>query len=147
MPASACPFAASPSIGSPSGGISNDAVIDMIVDGRYEDARSLQNARKEAYRQRLLASNGGEVLGITARSARRAAWVSILPEMSEPELGPVRLQFFDEDGFSGHRVCGSMDAALDDAVRDGYTEPDPMAMNRTFRQGRWSGQSAVAGWA
>lgn len=88
-------------------------------------------------RQRLLDAHDGHLLGIEARNGRgQTRWAALLPEMSSPEY-PVRIQYYDLDGLSGHSCFDSAEDALTEMVRNHYTEPDPGALGRLQQNPNW----------
>ena len=101
--------------------------------------RMLQELRETETRacQRLLDAYGSELLGVEARNDRgQARWAALLPEMSSQEY-PVRIQYYDADGLSGHACFASAEVALTEMVRNHYTDPDPGALQRLQDDPRW----------
>jgi len=121
--------------------------IDSLIDaGDLEGMLKLSKAFKAAMVDYLLASNAGEAVGIVART-KNGRWVALLPEMSDPEDGPFRLQYFDARGFSGHSVMSSADKALQAMVTERFWIPDPGALDRLSGQQAWAeGTSRAGSW-
>jgi hypothetical protein len=112
--------------------VCNDDVLALMQRGDFGQALVLRRARLAHLVGHLLSSTGGNPVGVVARSSGRESWVCVLPEMSEPELGCCRLQYFDRQGFCGHRVFGCERLAVETAVAEGYTNPDPGAVGRVL---------------
>ncbi len=86
--------------------------------------------------QRLMKHSDGEPWGIECKSRSREAWAFILPDVSGDS--PVRAQFFDLDGFSGHFCYGSLIKAVEGMIADGYQVLDPGALDRVAGTERWA---------
>ena len=86
--------------------------------------------RKQAALDVFTTVYGGELEGGESKSAYRDGWAFVLPEMSTPEQGSHRVQFFDKLGFVRHSVVRSALEGLEMMIDEGYTEPDPGALNR-----------------
>lgn len=120
-------------LGAPHGGCFDDEAMDLLAAGEAQAALSRKSERVTTFASRLLAGNAGEALGVVARKETLDSWAAILPEMSEPGQGEFRIQFFDAGGFSGHRVVGSADGALQQIVKEGFVHSDPGAMTKVIR--------------
>ena len=108
--------------------------------------REGREARQRQAKQALLAANGGTALGIEAQQAQSARYVLILADASRP--GRYRYSAFDEQGFFTHSTHATAEAALEEAIRDGYTVPAPGALERLFATASWrcdrdAGRAAV----
>lgn len=71
-------------------------------------------------------------------------WTFIVPEMSEPNCGAFRLQYFDERGFFSHSTKKTVEEALEAAINQGFTEPDFGALDRISTQPVWHRGMEVA---
>jgi len=107
----------------------------------------LQTARRREQNQklveRLMSENGGYAEGIELSNvpegeAKKPSYVAIL---LEPDgSGKGRVVSFRDDGFHGHQVYPNTEAALAEAVRDGYRWPvqvlDQLALLPLFQKGQ-----------
>ncbi|HYQ90669.1 MAG TPA: hypothetical protein VES89_00995 [Candidatus Competibacteraceae bacterium] len=75
-------------------------------------------------------------LGLELRQPDDDRWVAILPN---PAPGPARykVQFFTPSGLAGHQPYASPQAAYRAALRQGYTAPDPDALDRLSQTPAW----------
>jgi hypothetical protein len=96
-----------------------------------ESSRPLQIAY-----QRLMASYGGQPVGVECRVEERDSWAFVLPDACGDK--PWRIQQFDPDGFVGHLCLGELDEAVEEMLRMGYQIPDPGALDRVASTSRWS---------
>lgn len=106
----------------------------------------LQAARRRAQNrglvERLMRDKGGaeglELSNVPEGGTKEPAFVAILPEPDGS--GKSRLVSFRENGFHGHQVFKTAEAALEEAVRDGYRWPvqvlDQLALQPLFLKGQ-----------
>jgi hypothetical protein len=75
-------------------------------------------------------------LGLELRQSAHDRWVAILPN---PVLGqaPFKPQYFTLSGLAGHQPYASPQAAYRAALRQGYTELDPGALERLRQTLAW----------
>lgn len=78
---------------------------------------------KATARQAIGDVSGGAILANQARTR----WAFLLPDMTT--AGKWRLQRFDDRGFSGHAIFDTQEDLVDTAISDGYTTPDPGALD------------------
>jgi hypothetical protein len=96
---------------------------------------------QKGYRQ-LMEAYGGEPVGIECRHTDRQHWGFVAPETGIP--GQYRVQYFDEDGFSGHSVFSNLEEAVETMLRDGYRIVDVGALDKTAATPRWARGVQVA---
>ncbi|MGQ5489688.1 hypothetical protein [Methylobacillus sp.] len=107
----------------------------------------LQAARRRAQNrslvERLMRDRGGaegmELSNVPEGATQKEpAYVAILPEPDGS--GKSRLVSFRQNGFHGHQVFATPEAALEEAVRDGYRWPvqvlDQLALQPLFQKGQ-----------
>jgi len=81
--------------------------------------------------------------GVILRHKSSARWAFMLPDMTEP--GRWRVQYFDESGFTGHRVRDTKQDIVEDTVREGFTVPDHEALDRLQSTQRFQRGNFIAG--
>lgn len=106
---------------------------DIFAKTSFRHASRIQMVFSEVYE-----ACNGDPLGMELKSKSREAWVAIMPEMSTPEDGSCRLQYFDAGSFSGHAVFKTTEDALEQAICEGYVELDIGAMDRLSITPRWA---------
>ena len=119
----------------------------------YRAIMAIQKERKAdkhgQAKQALLAANGGSPLGIEAKKPDSNRHALILPDASNP--GKYRYSAYDEHGFYTHATHDTADKALDEAIKEGFTEHAPGSLDRlsqtdTWAQGMQRAAEAQAGW-
>lgn len=75
-------------------------------------------------------------LGLELRRPGEDLWAAILPNPSHPAR-PYKVQYFASVGLVGHQGHATPAAALADALADGFTEPDPGALERLSQTPTW----------
>ncbi|MEX3983760.1 hypothetical protein AB4Y45_32780 [Paraburkholderia sp. EG287A] len=90
----------------------------------------------------LMETYGGEPVGVECRNTDRQHWGFVAPEPGIP--GQYRVQYFDEDGFTGHNVHTTLDDAVETMVREGYRIVEPGALDKTAATSRWARGVKVA---
>ena len=75
-------------------------------------------------------------LGLELRRPGEDLWAAILPNPSHPAR-PYKIQYFASFGLAGHQVHATPAAALADVLADGFTEPDPGALERLSQTPAW----------
>ncbi|MDN0082362.1 hypothetical protein QU487_06295 [Crenobacter sp. SG2305] len=97
--------------------------------------------RAEQY-QALMESCNGNPEGIELKHHERDTWAAITPEMSNPEIGTHRCQYFDQSGFFSHYVWKSAEKTLEELLREGYCLPAPGQLDRLSVTTEWQIGSA-----
>lgn len=111
--------------------------VSALIDAKeLVSARNMMTATKALLQHQLLASNGGGIYGIEARSKDGTRWGAILPEMSGGD-GDTRIQFYDKDGLLGHVVYRDAETALQELVTQRYVVADPGALDRLQTTPHW----------
>jgi len=118
-------------------------VFEQIVENRLErgDLDELlrqSDFRQEAIRAAMEHAVQGVFLGTEWRTRKSELWAAVLPETNPSAGGPVRLQYYDAHGFSGHSTFASLDAAITDLTSGGYLVPDAGAMVRLQQLDTWA---------
>lgn len=96
---------------------------------------------QKVYRQ-LMEAYGGEPVGIECRDKSSQRWAFVAPETGEP--GQFRVQYFDEDGFTGHYAHSKLEEAVEAMLREGYRRIDVGALDRVAATPRWARGVKVA---
>lgn len=119
----------------------------------YRAIMAIQKERKAdkhgKAKHALLEANGGSPLGIEAKKPDSNRHALILPDASNP--GKYRYSAYDEHGFYTHATHDTADQALDEAIKEGFTEHAPGSLDRlsqtdTWAQGMKRAEEAQAGW-
>ena len=76
-------------------------------------------------------------LGLELRQPAHDRWVAILPNPA-PGQAPYKLQHFTLSGLAGHQPYARPEAAYRAALRQGYTIPDPGALDRLSQTPAWA---------
>lgn len=84
---------------------------------------------------RIMGACKGDPAGVELRHKDMECWAFVLPNVSSPE--PWRCQYFDSFAFSRHACFGSMEKAIDAAIREGYRILDPGALERASKGEAW----------
>jgi len=108
------------------------AISEMHKKGKAATAKKAKDA--------AMAGNNGKALGLELKHPDRDQWALILPDSSEE--GKYRSQRFDKSGFFSHSTVETPEAALDELVADGFTEPDMGALDRLAATDEWAEGSA-----
>ncbi|BFG80864.1 hypothetical protein PTKU46_88980 [Paraburkholderia terrae] len=106
-----------------------------IHDDFARHLRELVRPLQIAY-QRLMSAYGGQPAGVECRLTNRDAWAFVLPDASDEMAW--RIQQFDQDGFIGHLCFDTLEEAVEDMLRMGYTVPDAGALDRIGSTDRWA---------
>src|SRR5512144_893689 len=77
-----------------------------------------------------------DLLGLELRQPAHDRWVAILPNPA-PGQAPFKLQYFTLSGLAGHQPYASPQAAHRAALRQGFTVPDPGALERLSQTPAW----------
>jgi len=96
---------------------------------------------QKAYRQ-LMETYGGEPLFVECRSTTRQQWAFVADEIGVP--GEFRVQYFDEDGFTGHLVYKTVEEAVESMLLERYRIVEPGALDRIAATARWARGVKVA---
>ncbi|HYQ91899.1 MAG TPA: hypothetical protein VES89_07450 [Candidatus Competibacteraceae bacterium] len=75
-------------------------------------------------------------LGLELRQPAHDRWVAILPNPA-PGQAPYKLQHFTTSGLAGHQPYARPEAAYRAAVHQGFTVPDPGALERLSQTRAW----------
>ncbi|HYQ91325.1 MAG TPA: hypothetical protein VES89_04425 [Candidatus Competibacteraceae bacterium] len=76
-------------------------------------------------------------LGLELRQPASDRWIAILPNPA-PGQARYKLQYFTLSGLAGHQPYASPQAAYRAARRQGYTDPDPGALDRLSQTPAWA---------
>lgn len=90
----------------------------------------------------LMEAYAGEPVGVECRCTTRQHWAFVAPETGVP--GQYRVQYFDEDGFTGHYVHTKLEEAVESMIREGYRVIEPGALDRIAATARWARGVQVA---
>jgi hypothetical protein len=75
-------------------------------------------------------------LGLELRQPAYDRWVAILPNPA-PGQARFKAQYFTLSGLMGHQPYANPQAAYRAALRQGFTEPDPGALERLSQTPAW----------
>ena len=89
----------------------------------------------ELARQRFLRECAGQPIGVEFRMSQRKAWAVVIPNLNGEQ--EWKIQYFDEDGFSGHTACETLDKAVDTMIAEGFTQFDPGRLDKLVGTIRW----------
>ncbi|MBK3780157.1 hypothetical protein G3A43_07790 [Paraburkholderia aspalathi] len=106
--------------------------------GKKDFARMLKKSAypiQKVYRQ-LMEAYAGEPIGVECRSTSLQNWAFVVPETGVP--GQFRVQYFDEDGFTGHCVHSKMEEAVETMLREGYRIAEAGALDKVASTARWA---------
>ena len=78
-----------------------------------------------------------DLLGLELRQPAHDRWVAILPNPT-PGQARFKLQYFTLSGLAGHQPYASPQAAYRAALRQGFTVPDPGALERLRQTPDWT---------
>ncbi len=120
------------------------ATTAFVRSGNKDFARMLRKSVypvQKVYRQ-LMVAYGGEPVGVECRDKTGRRWAFVAPETGEP--GQFRVQYFDEDGFTGHYVHSKLEEALESMLREGYRIVDAGALDKVAATARWARGVKVA---
>jgi len=95
---------------------------------------SATRAKRNLLLEQLVPDSSAPPFGLELQS-RDDRYAALLPEPSEPNK--ARLVWFDSSGISGHTVYNDARSAVEDALRNGYTQPVPGTMDALSRHDRW----------
>lgn len=109
-----------------------DAALDP---GFAKHLREISRPTQIAY-QILMSRYDGNPMGIECKSDSREGWAVVLPNLTDE--GPVKVQYFDADGFSGHYCQSSMTKAVEQMISEGYRTIDEGILDRLVATERWS---------
>lgn len=110
---------------------------DLTRDpGFARHLREIARPKQIAF-QRLMSAYDGEPIGAECKARTREAWAFVVPDMSGSEYA-FRVQYFDEDGFSGHDCHASLVKAVEDMLGQGYLTLDAGALDRCASTVRWA---------
>lgn len=110
-------------------------MAQLDVSEPYTDPALAERRHRGEQARHLLAEPTGLVLAKKGPDGEALLGVSIAPAPNG--LGRWRVTTFDEDGFSGHRTCGSKMRAVLLALQEGYTDSDRGLLRRLFRTDRF----------
>lgn len=91
--------------------------------------REMAHRHQDAYHD-MMTAHGGDPTGVEFKHHKDDRWAVILPEMSEPERGTHRIQYFDRHGTSSHDTRKDLDSAVEELLTGGFRETDAGAMDR-----------------
>jgi len=87
---------------------------------------------------RMMRACSGQPVGFEFRHADREEWCVILPEpVSDGAEQIWRLLTFDRRGLNAHSVHKSIDVGIEQAIRAGFQDPDPGALDDVSTQPLW----------
>lgn len=115
--------------------------------GRTGNQGFARMLKKSAYRiqkvyRQLMEAYAGEPVGVECRSTSRQQWAFVAPETGVP--GQFRVQYFDEDGFTGHCVYSKLEEAVETMLREDYRIIEAGALDRIAATARWARGVQVA---
>ena len=90
----------------------------------------------EVTARRHALNTASTALGLELHQPGQDLWAAILPNPSHPAV-PYKVQYFAAFGLAGHQVHPTPEAALAAALAEGFTEPDPGALNRLSHSADW----------
>jgi hypothetical protein len=85
---------------------------------------------------RIMRATSGHPVGVELRHHSRDAWAFALPNVSGKESW--RVQYFDQDSFSGHGCYKTLTEAVESMMDDGYRTEDAGALDRMSATPRWA---------
>lgn len=95
-----------------------------------------RHSRHDKTKQALLAANDGSPLGLEIKKPDSNRHALILPDATQP--GKYRYSAYDEGGFYTHSTHDTADKALDEAIKEGFTEHAPGSLDRLSQTEAWS---------
>lgn len=109
----------------------SEAIITMMGEKRTEEARTAFRVMMQNIDEMIeQIMEERELLGVEYKHRRDERWAVIMPETEPGAGGPVRLLRFNRQGLVGHSTMQSMKKAVEDLIREGYTDEDRGAMGR-----------------
>ncbi|MCC1496822.1 hypothetical protein [Alcanivorax sp. 1008] len=122
-----------------------DELVDYYLEqGDLDALQQLSEFRLEGILAAMEHAVQGVFLGTEWRMRRSELWAAVLPESNPDAGGPVRLQYYDAHGFSGHGTHASLRVAIENLAREGYLEPDEGAMLRLQQLDSWASGMEMA---
>jgi hypothetical protein len=91
----------------------------------------------------IMEQTEGDPLGLEFKQPDSDRWAFLVPEMSSPEDGKFRIQYFDKKGFYSHSTQKTMEEALETMLNEGFHEQDRGALDRLSRDPAWRRGSEV----
>jgi hypothetical protein len=116
--------------------LENADELEEKHDGFARHLREIARPIQIAYSKLMRFANGNPI-GIECKSGDSNRWGFILPEVSSNEYS-FRVQYFDEQGFSGHMCYQSLEKATNALISDGYRVVDSGALDRLASTETWS---------
>lgn len=95
-----------------------------------------RHSRHDKTKQSLLAANDGSPLGLEIKKPDSNRHALILPDATQP--GKYRYSAYDEGGFYTHSTHDTADKALDEAIKEGFTEHAPGSLDRLSQTEAWA---------
>ena len=109
-----------------------------LEEGELDELSRLSEIGHEAVLVAMENVVDGEFMGSEWKMRRSDLWAAILPETNPAAGGPVRLQYYDKNGISGHSTFASVRQAIESLSRDRYLLPDNGAMLRLQQDDAWA---------
>lgn len=109
---------------------------EVMHPGFAKHLREIARPVQIAY-QILMTLGNGNPIGIEVKMNDRDSWAFVLPEVSDSEF-THRIQYFDQDGFSGHFCYKSLQNAVEALVKEKYRVIDVGALDRCSVTERWA---------
>jgi hypothetical protein len=86
--------------------------------------------------QKLMSMSDGNPVGIECKSSTRAAWAFVMPNIAGDS--DWKVQYFDEDGFSGHCCHATIVKAAEAMISEGYVDIDAGILEKVTTTNRWA---------
>lgn len=109
----------------------------------YEHLLEIHEQTNKAFLQIVDACNG-DPLGHEFKKKSDTDWAFIVPEMSEPEDGICRIQYFRENGFYNHYVFTSIEKAVEELAKSGFVESNKGILDSLQQTPTWARGMEVA---
>lgn len=109
----------------------------------YEHLLEIHQQTNKVFLQVVNACNGDPV-GHEFKKKGETDWAFIVHEMSEPEDGICRIQYFRENGFYNHYVFTSIEKAVEDLAKSGFVESDKGILDSLQQTPTWARGMEIA---
>lgn len=86
--------------------------------------------------QKLMSSYDGNPVGVECKSETRSAWAFVMPNIAGDT--DWKIQYFDEDGFSGHSCYATIAQAVEEMIVEGYVEINAGILEKIALTDRWA---------
>lgn len=87
---------------------------------------------------KIMVAHDGQPDGMEFQNGDGVRYAVIVPEMSDPERGSYRLQYFDKDGFSSHETVKDIEAAVELMVESGFVNQVQGALEQMAVTPEWN---------